>query len=74
MGFDFTPIDTNTEYGKGYSDGFDHGEEYTAIDIAEMLEKMSQHYAIMRSLGATQAADALMEAANRVRNREYKKQ
>lgn len=70
---DWEKSNINTEYGKGYFDGFDVAQEYTVNDIVEMLERMSQEYAIMRSLGATQAADALLKAAQAVRNGDYNK-
>ena len=39
---EFKKVDTKTEYGKGYADGYDTAVQYTTIDIAELLEKKAE--------------------------------
>ena len=39
---EFERRETDTEYGKGYSDGYDMATQYTKIDIAMMLTTVAR--------------------------------
>lgn len=36
---EFKKVDTNTEYGKGYADGYDVAVQYTLLDVADAIVK-----------------------------------
>ena len=68
----FSKFDSDTEYGKGYSDGVNIAEQYTVRDISQFLENWANQLAILRSLKATYQSDILKEAAEKIRLFKYK--